>query len=66
MATTVHERSINSFIPQAVQFADKETAKLPAKSETRQGFIAAYSHCFWTAFFHKEMNRLTKEAELRT
>ncbi len=61
-----HERAVNEFFEKAEMKANKKVSKLTAAFETRDGRGGGtYRHCFWTEFFHKEMNRLTKKAGLR-
>lgn len=73
----LHAAKIDSFIPEAEAKAKKRLKEHLAagglKTERRSGSGACcgsvngdhYSHCFFSQFFHEEMNELTREAGLR-
>ena len=68
----MYEEEINALIPQAEKEALERIAGRAKKSEKRPGVgkfpsgkPIPYSHCFFTEYFHKAMNRLAHEAGLR-
>jgi len=61
-----HQKEVNDLIPVAWEEARKRVEKLGVKSISRIGADGKdYSHDLRSAFYHENMNRMTKEAGLR-
>jgi len=66
MLKRFHVQSIDAFIPQALQYARKETVKRGREYVWKPGKDKVpYKFYYETHFFHQEMNRLTVDAGIR-
>jgi hypothetical protein len=56
-----YEAAINKFIPQAEELAHHEEPRTNYGKDDKESWSAA-----WNSVYHGEMNRLTREAGLRS